>query len=114
MQASYNSHSFDASNPQDSILEMIREGVQGTTSGGPTGKGGPGYAQFLSGGLDWAADPKPGNPYTAARAYNSGSVAENGDLDEVKWGKRGYANDIAMRLVGWDGRGNGFKGCDEE
>lgn len=111
LQASYSSHSFDPSHPASSILLMIREGVQGTTTGGPTGQGGPGFAQFLSGGLDWTNDPQPGNPYTAARAYNSGEVAEGGDLDSVKWGKRAYVNDVANRLVGWDGRGRGFGGC---
>lgn len=112
MQASYDSHSFDASKPRASILEMIHEGVQGTTSGGTTGNGGPGYVQILSGGLGWVNDPEPGNPYTAARVYNSGSVAADGNLDGVKWGTKSYANDIANRLLGWDGQGEGFKACE--
>lgn len=91
MQASFNSHSFDPSNAEASILQMIREGVQGTTAGGKTGHGGPGYAQFLSGGLSWVHDPQPGNPYTAARSYNSGFVATDGNLDKAKWGTESYA-----------------------
>lgn len=109
MQASYNSQSFDPSDPQNSILQMIREGVQGTSSGGPTGQGGPGYAQYLE-GLSWVEDAWPGNPYAAARAYNSGNVGSN--LDEVVYGVPSYASDIANRLLGWDGKGEGFETCE--
>lgn len=95
---------------------MIREGVQGATTGGPTGHGEPGYVQFLtheSSELGWVKNPEAGNPYTAARAYNSGSVADDGNLDKVEWETKGYANDIADRLIGWDGHGNGFDACEK-
>ena len=108
MQASYDSKSFDSSNPKESILQMIREGVQGTSTGGPNKEGGPGYAQYLE-GLSWVDDAWTGNPYAAARAYNSGRVGKN--LDVVEYGVESYANDIANRLLGWDGKGDGFKGC---
>lgn len=111
MQTSFNSRSFDPSDAKASILQIIREGVQGTISGGQTGLGGPGYVQFLSGGLSWVHNPQPGNPYTAARSYNSGSVASDGNLDRAEWGTSSYANDIANRLIGWNGIGKGFKDC---
>ena len=59
---------------------MVREGVQGTSSGRPTGEGGPGYAQYLQ-GLSWVDDAWPGNPYTTARTYDLGTVGSN--LDEI-------------------------------
>ena len=109
LQASYDSQSFDPSDAQSSILSMIREGVEGTTSGGETGEGGPGYAQYLNGDLSWVQNAYPGNPYAAARAYNSGAVGSN--LDVVEDGKASYSNDIANRLLGWDGIGDGFGAC---
>lgn len=110
MQAPYGSTSFDPTNPADSILDMIRQGVSGTTSGGSSGTGGPGYAQYLDGSLSWVRNPYPGNPYAAARAYNTGSVI-GADLDAAGAGAAGYANDVANRLVGWDGTGAGFGAC---
>lgn len=86
---------------------MVREGVQGTTSGGETSLGGPGYVQLLSGGLSLVHDQEPGNSHTAARSYNSGSLASDGNLDKAEWGTAGYANDIANRLIGWNGIGKG-------
>lgn len=109
MQASYGSHSFDPNNAEDSILQMVREGVEGTTSGGPTGFGGPGYAQYINGDLSWVMNADEGNPYAAARAYNSGTVGDS--LDDTLHGVASYANDVANRLLGWDGTGEGFKAC---
>ncbi|KAJ9626945.1 hypothetical protein H2203_003402 [Taxawa tesnikishii (nom. ined.)] len=111
MQASYNSHSFEFVNAAASILQMIQEGVMGTTSGGPTGQGGPGYAQFFDDTVPWVKNPYPNNPYAAARLYNSGVIADSGSLDDVKLGVQSYANDVANRLLGWDGNGAGFGAC---
>ncbi|KAL1587997.1 hypothetical protein WHR41_03190 [Cladosporium halotolerans] len=94
MQASFNSHSFDPWNAEASILQMIREGVQ---------------VSFWW--FELGSRPAAGQPYTAARSYNSGSVATDGNLYEAKWGTASYANDIANRLIGWDGIGKGFRAC---
>lgn len=85
---------------QASVLNMITEGVQGTSTGGDNGVGGPGYAQYMGTALSWVVNPYPGNPYAAARAYNSGSVTGT-CLDDIVWGTASYANDIANRLLGW-------------
>ncbi|EME49077.1 hypothetical protein DOTSEDRAFT_40311 [Dothistroma septosporum NZE10] len=81
---------------------MIREGVQGSA------KRGPGLSDLLKGKPRLANVPI-GNPYAAARAYNSGEVGEN--LDAVSRGQPGYVNDIANWLQGWDGRGEGYRNC---
>jgi hypothetical protein len=88
---------------------MIREGIEGTTTGGPTGQGGPGVVQYLNNDLSWVSNPYPGDPYAAARAYNSGSVQEN--LNSAPYGVASYANDIANRLLGWKGEDAGFANC---
>ncbi|KAK5018600.1 hypothetical protein LTR60_001433 [Cryomyces antarcticus] len=113
MQASYGSISFNPADSQGSITEMIREGVQGTNSGGPYGGGGPGLVQFLNNVLSWVTNPWPGNPYAAARMYNSGHISNNNldDLTGSEWSTKSYANDIANRLLGWDGSGAGFAAC---
>ena len=42
-----------------------------------------------------------GDVYTAARIYNSGSVAPNGDLSDGNGATPCYVSDIANRLTGW-------------
>jgi LysM repeat protein len=87
MQA-FNGVSFDSSNPSGSILQMIRDGTEGTASG-------PGlkqaYAQY-------------GNYYIAFRIYNSGSV-DLADLNDPKGATAAYVVDTANRLMGhtWAG-----------
>jgi len=85
---------------------MIRDGVQGTTSGGNEGAGGPGLVHYLTQDYAWVHNPKLGNPFTAARAYNSGSVVAD-DLDHGFGATAAYVNDIANRLLGWGGDGSG-------
>ncbi|KAJ5238582.1 hypothetical protein N7468_003201 [Penicillium chermesinum] len=76
--------------PDSEILQMIKDGVEGTSAG-------PGLKQLVAqeGGSNQAS-----SYYKAARAYNSGSVAPDGNL-----GQGGatpcYSSDIANRLLGW-------------
>lgn len=80
---------------------MITDGTQGTSQGA-------GYVQLLNGGAGLAATG--GNPYVAARAYNSGSIDAN-DLSNGITSTPSYASDVANRLMGWDGNGAGSSGC---
>lgn len=64
---------------------MIQDGTQGTSHG-------DGLVQVLD---------KFGNAYAAARGYNSGDVAESGNLSEAIGATSCYASDIANRLTGW-------------
>lgn len=71
---------------------MVQEGVAGTSSG-------DGLKQLGAGGSDAKAY------YTAARRYNSGSVAADGDLSSpATVATKCYASDIANRLLGYAGR----------
>ena len=82
------SHDGSTFNPKDernSIFRMVKDGTQGT----PHGDG-------LTQGINQA-----GNIYTAARIYNSGSVAPNGDLSNGNGATPCYVSDIANRLTGW-------------
>lgn len=75
--------------PTDTIMQMIREGSAGTSSG-------DGLAQCInqSGSTGAAAF------YKAARIYNSGSIDSSGDLCKGI-ATHCYASDIANRLAGW-------------
>lgn len=76
--------------PEEQIVQMIKDGVEGTSAGA-------GLKELVAqyGGSNDAA-----SYYKAARAYNSGSVASDGNL-----GQGGatpcYSSDIANRLLGW-------------
>lgn len=95
--------SIDGSQPEDSIKTMIREGVVGSTNRGP------GYAQILQ-GKPRMANVSPGCAFAAARAYHSGIVREYLDYGhDAK--DAGFVNDFANRLLGWNGRGEGFGKC---
>jgi hypothetical protein len=61
MQAFTGSVSYDPNNMVASILQMVRDGTQGTSEG-------PGYVQWISqnGWTSYAGDTQ-GNPYQAAR-----------------------------------------------
>lgn len=87
---------------KSSVEQMIGEGVQGSA------KWRPGLSDLLKGKPRLAHVPL-GNPYAAARAYNSGEVGEN--LGVVSRGQPGYVNDIANRLQGWNGRGTVYTTC---
>ena len=82
---SYNGASFSPYHPTQSILQMVQDGTQGTKSG-------PGLVQHLN---------SHGNAYSAARMYNSGAIADNGDLSHANGATACYVSDIANRLTGW-------------
>lgn len=82
MQA-FNGVSFDPNNVQGSILQMVRDGVEGTASG-------PGLVQAYSMYRNW---------YEAARKYNSGSV-DVSQLNNAMGATANYVVDFANRLMG--------------
>lgn len=91
--------------PQAEILQMVKDGAAGTTQG-------DGLKQCLEkskGGTDVIGDEAT-YYYQAARRYNSGSLAPDGDL-----GHGGatpcYCSDVANRLIGWS---NGTSSCTSE
>jgi len=74
--------------PADTITQMIRDGVAGTS--------GPGLVQDLA----QAGCSDDSKYYKAARIYNSGSIPADGDLG-APGATPCYASDIANRLTGW-------------
>jgi hypothetical protein len=93
---------FDAKRPQSSILQMIRQGIEGDA------KRGLGFAEYVRMRPELANE---GDVFVAARAFDSdGVVGENLNVVKGK-GSAGYVNDFANRLMGWDGTGNGFDMC---
>ena len=82
---SHNGHSFSAAHQSLSILAMVQDGTQGTEYG-------HGLVQNLN---------LYGNPYSAARGYNSGYIPKNGDLSDAAGATGCYVSDIANRLTGW-------------
>lgn len=84
MQA-HHGREYDKSHARLSILEMIQDGTQGT-------KNGDGLVQLLN---------TYGNPYEAARGYNSGYIPKSGDLSEAAGATACYVSDVANRLTGW-------------
>jgi hypothetical protein len=85
MQA-HNGHEYTAKHSGKSILAMVQDGTQGT-------KNGNGLVQELQAYY--------GNPYAAARAYNSGYIPASGELTEAAGATKCYVSDIANRLTGW-------------
>lgn len=51
------------------------------------------------------------NPYQALRAYNSGECSTGGNLNCAQYGTPSYVNDIANRLIGWDGTNSPQSKC---
>jgi LysM repeat protein len=80
---SHNGVSFNPADPAGSILQMVRDGTEGT-------KDGAGLKQLIA---------KHGNYYSAFRAYNSGSVEER-DLNNPVGATASYVRDAANRLMG--------------
>ncbi len=80
--------SFNPANPAGSILQMVKDGTEGTKSG-------DGLKQCLE---------RYGNYYECFRAYNSGSVNKN-DLNDPVGATGSYVRDAANRLMGhqWPG-----------
>jgi LysM repeat protein len=85
---SHNGVAFNPSDPAGSILQMIRDGTEGT-------KDGDGLKQNFQ---------HQGNWYAAFREYNSGSVNVQ-DLNDPQGATGSYVRDAANRLMGhiWDG-----------
>jgi len=105
MQANHGSVSYNPSNSQASINQMVTDGVEGTTQG-------PGYVQYLNGGSAYTyTHCASGNPYAAARAYNTGSCSKGGNMNCAQWGTASYTTDVANRLIGWDGTGSPQGNC---
>ena len=75
--------------PEEEIVQMISDGVAGTSSG-------DGLMQCLT----EAGTSDVSKYYRAARIYNSGSIAASGDLG-AGVATHCYASDIANRLTGW-------------
>ena len=105
MQGDFGSISYDPNNAVGSISTMIQQGTWGPT-------GGFGYVQCLNGDSILGNNHCPaGNPYTSARAYNSGSCSTGGNLNCAQFGTAAYSNDIANRLLGWDNSNSPQGGC---
>ncbi len=85
---SHNGVSFNAADPRGSILQMVRDGTEGTRDG-------DGLKQLLG---------RYGNYYEAFRGYNSGSVNEK-DLNDPVGATGDYVQKAANRLMGheWPG-----------
>lgn len=85
---SHNGVEFDPNDVAGSILQMVRDGTEGT-------KYGDGLKQLHA---------KYGNYYEAFRGYNSGSVDQK-DLNNPVGATASYVRDAANRLMGhaWDG-----------
>ncbi|KAL8840885.1 MAG: hypothetical protein Q9170_001149 [Blastenia crenularia] len=85
---SHNGVAFNPANPKGSILQMVRDGTEGT-------KDGDGLKQLHA---------KYGNYYEAFRGYNSGSVDKN-DLNDPVGATGDYVQKAANRLMGhsWPG-----------
>ena len=79
---------FNPSDPQGSILQMVRDGTEGTSSG-------DGLKQLYA---------RYHNYYEAFRGYNSGSVDQN-DLNDPVGATGTYVQSVANRLMGhkWAG-----------
>jgi LysM repeat protein len=89
MQA-HNGAVYDPANPRGSILQMVRDGVEGVS--GPNG--GDGLKQLLQ---------RYGNVFVAFRGYNSGDGGINfNDLSAGNGATNSYVSDIANRLMGSD------------
>ena len=82
---SHNGVKFNAADATNSITQMIKDGVTGTSSG-------DGLVQLIN---------QYGDPWKAARAYNSGSIAPSGNLNDGNGATASYVMDVANRLRGW-------------
>jgi hypothetical protein len=78
---------FDERRPRESVLRMLRNGVEGQS----------GLAETLK---------RSGLVYAAMWRYH-----EQAGFDESMQNEARYMSDVANRLLGWNGRGKGFKEC---
>ncbi|CAM1510937.1 Fc.00g084500.m01.CDS01 [Cosmosporella sp. VM-42] len=79
--------------PNSTILQMIRDGTSGTSSG-------EGLKQILAKTISAAGSRNARAHYAAARKYNSGSV-DYSNLNYAFTSTPCYASDVANRLTGW-------------
>lgn len=79
----HNGVEFNNADPRGSIIQMVRDGVEGT-------KFGDGLTQLMR---------RYGNIYAALRGYNSGSVDQT-NLSNGLGATNSYVSDIANRLMG--------------
>ena len=79
--------------PWNSILQMIRDGTAGTSSG-------DGLKQTMAKTAGATGAGSERNYFAAARMYNSGSVDYN-NLNNGLGSTPCYASDVANRLTGW-------------
>ncbi|KAF7559745.1 hypothetical protein G7046_g4410 [Stylonectria norvegica] len=79
--------------PFNSILQMIRDGTAGTSSG-------DGLKQTLAKTAPTTGSGSERNYFAAARMYNSGSVDYN-NLNNGLGSTPCYSTDVANRLTGW-------------
>jgi hypothetical protein len=86
---------FNSHHANQSIWDMIQDGVQGTRDG-----------DGLVANLNYYSDA-----YTAARGYNSGIQPMDGNLSAATGATACYVSDIANRLTGWS---NATSGCHED
>lgn len=82
---SHNGYSYSSAHSALSILAMVQSGTQGTADGA-------GLVQNLN---------TYGDPYSAARGYNSGYIPKDGNLSAAAGATACYVTDIANRLTGW-------------
>lgn len=104
MQGPTGSCSYNPSSPYTSIKQMISDGVYGTSQSQT------GYVFYIQDApsMPYYNIQNPGNPYEAARCYNSGQINSDGNLNEIAgYGTQAYVNDVANRLRGWDGDSEG-------
>jgi hypothetical protein len=85
---SHDGVAFDPNNQQGSILQMVRDGTEGTYN--DSSDPGPGLQQLLA---------QYGNYYDAFRAYNSGKIDPN-NLSNGLGSTDSYVSDVANRLQG--------------
>jgi glucan 1,3-beta-glucosidase len=86
---SYNGIAFNPNSPQESIIEMIIDGTQGTAYG-------PGLVQWFN-DEDYVGYQTSGNPYAVSRGYNSGSI-DSSNLSDPLGATASYVSDIANRV----------------
>ncbi|KAI0453307.1 putative muramidase [Xylaria acuta] len=79
--------------PQSKILQMIRDGTAGTSSG-------DGLKQVLARTVEHYGSYQPAAYYAAARLYNSGTV-DYSHLENGFTSTACYASDVANRATGW-------------
>ena len=77
---------------------MVVDGTQGTPAG-------PGLVQLFNAGRRTG-----GNLWNVLRGYNSGSINFD-NLSDPVGATASYVSDVANRMLGWNGYGNGGTVC---